>query len=114
MFCFFFVWSDTSPSDSCYLSLFGALQELGARGIICSVVVAVCRCGVCLCSSIQITAAETAGTTVATLVTIPPYGQRKGWVPRSQADFGDGGAYPEIMMAQYPILFIFHRNVLTF
>lgn len=33
----------------------------------------------------------------------PPYGQRKGWVPRSLDDFGDGGAFPEIMVAQYPL-----------
>ncbi|XP_075212329.1 puff-specific protein Bx42 [Lycorma delicatula] len=35
--------------------------------------------------------------------TAPPYGQRKGWVPRSQEDFGDGGAFPEISVAQYPL-----------
>ncbi|GAA5930925.1 hypothetical protein JCM10213_003946 [Rhodosporidiobolus nylandii] len=34
---------------------------------------------------------------------IPPYGQRKGWLPKSQADFGDGGAYPECHRAQYPL-----------
>lgn len=33
----------------------------------------------------------------------PPYGHRKGWVPRSQEDFCDGGAYPEIHVAQYPL-----------
>ncbi|CAM1508183.1 Fc.00g050310.m01.CDS01 [Cosmosporella sp. VM-42] len=32
----------------------------------------------------------------------PPYGQRSGWRPRSQEDFGDGGAFPEIPIAQYP------------
>ncbi|KAJ1920721.1 mRNA splicing protein [Mycoemilia scoparia] len=35
--------------------------------------------------------------------TAPLYGQRKGWVPRTQQDFGDGGAYPEIHVAQYPL-----------
>ncbi|KAL3873501.1 hypothetical protein ACJMK2_036610 [Sinanodonta woodiana] len=35
--------------------------------------------------------------------TAPPYGHRKGWVPRSQEDFGDGGAFPEIPVAQYPL-----------
>ncbi|XP_041354026.1 SNW domain-containing protein 1-like [Gigantopelta aegis] len=35
--------------------------------------------------------------------TAPPYGHRKGWVPRSQDDFGDGGAFPEIHVAQYPL-----------
>ncbi|PHH51685.1 Pre-mRNA-processing protein 45 [Ceratocystis fimbriata CBS 114723] len=33
----------------------------------------------------------------------PPYGQRNGWRPRSQEDFGDGGAFPEIPIAQYPL-----------
>lgn len=36
-------------------------------------------------------------------VTAPPYGQRKGWVPRTLEDFGDGGAFPEIIVAQYPL-----------
>jgi SNW domain-containing protein 1 len=34
---------------------------------------------------------------------IPKYGFRKGWIPRTEADFGDGGAYPEIHVAQYPL-----------
>ncbi|KAI8611106.1 SKIP/SNW domain-containing protein [Chytriomyces sp. MP71] len=33
----------------------------------------------------------------------PPYGQRKGFVPRSALDFGDGGAFPEIHVSQYPL-----------
>ncbi|KAI1390910.1 SKIP/SNW domain-containing protein [Hypoxylon trugodes] len=33
----------------------------------------------------------------------PPYGQRAGWRPRGQEDFGDGGAFPEIPVAQYPL-----------
>jgi len=33
----------------------------------------------------------------------PPYGFRKSWVPRSMEDFGDGGAFPEIHVAQYPL-----------
>ncbi|KAG9770169.1 pre-mRNA-processing protein 45, partial [Aureobasidium melanogenum] len=33
----------------------------------------------------------------------PPYGQRSGWRPRSVEDFGDGGAFPEIPVAQYPL-----------
>ncbi|KAJ1725246.1 mRNA splicing protein [Coemansia erecta] len=44
---------------------------------------------------------EPASTELAT-TGIPPLGQRKGWVPKTQADFGDGGAYPEIHMLQYP------------
>jgi SNW domain-containing protein 1 len=34
---------------------------------------------------------------------IPAYGQRQGWVPRTPEDFGDGGAFPEIHIAQYPL-----------
>lgn len=33
----------------------------------------------------------------------PPYGKRKGFMPRALADFGDGGAFPEIPAAQYPL-----------
>ncbi|CAJ0937139.1 unnamed protein product [Ranitomeya imitator] len=33
----------------------------------------------------------------------PPYGHRKGWVPRTLEDFADGGAFPEIHVAQYPL-----------
>ena len=33
----------------------------------------------------------------------PLYGQRSGWRPRSAEDFGDGGAFPEIPVAQYPL-----------
>ncbi|KAJ3087580.1 Puff-specific protein Bx42, partial [Physocladia obscura] len=33
----------------------------------------------------------------------PPYPLRKGWVPRSTLDFADGGAFPEIHTAQYPL-----------
>ncbi|XP_007432555.3 SNW domain-containing protein 1-like [Python bivittatus] len=33
----------------------------------------------------------------------PPYGYRKGWIPRMLEDFGEGGAFPEIHVAQYPL-----------
>lgn len=33
----------------------------------------------------------------------PPYGQRSGWRPRAQEDYGDGGAFPEVPVAQYPL-----------
>ena len=33
----------------------------------------------------------------------PPYGHRSGWMPRTLDDFGDGGAFPEINIAQYPL-----------
>lgn len=36
-------------------------------------------------------------------IEIPPYGRRSGWIPRTQEAFGDGGAYPEIHVAQYPL-----------
>ena len=33
----------------------------------------------------------------------PGYGSRVGWRPRVAQDFGDGGAFPEIPVAQYPL-----------
>jgi SNW domain-containing protein 1 len=33
----------------------------------------------------------------------PPQGHRAGWVPRALEDFGDGGAFPEIHAAQFPL-----------
>ncbi|KZZ98019.1 pre-mRNA-processing protein [Ascosphaera apis ARSEF 7405] len=33
----------------------------------------------------------------------PQYGKRSGWRPRNPEDFGDGGAFPEIPVAQYPL-----------
>ncbi|KAK6347103.1 mRNA splicing protein [Orbilia brochopaga] len=33
----------------------------------------------------------------------PPYGQRANWRPKSLEDFGDGGAFPEVPIAQYPL-----------
>lgn len=35
--------------------------------------------------------------------TSPPYGKRKDFIPRKPSDFGDGGAYPECHVAQYPL-----------
>lgn len=40
---------------------------------------------------------------IPTRPVIPPYGQRKEWKPTSQDDYGDGGAYPECHVAQYPL-----------
>ncbi|CAL1406925.1 unnamed protein product [Linum trigynum] len=34
---------------------------------------------------------------------VPRYLQREGFVPRKVDDFGDGGAFPEIHIAQYPL-----------
>eukprot|EP01137_Pigoraptor_chileana_P006596 Opistho-2@3281 len=33
----------------------------------------------------------------------PPYGKRRTFIPRTEEDFGDGGAFPEIAVAQYPL-----------
>nr|CAB3266452.1 SNW domain-containing protein 1-like [Phallusia mammillata] len=33
----------------------------------------------------------------------PPYGHRKGFIPRAERDFGDGGAFPEIPVVQFPL-----------
>jgi SNW domain-containing protein 1 len=34
---------------------------------------------------------------------IPRYGQRQDFIPQTQKDFGDGGAFPEIHVVQYPL-----------
>ncbi|KAI4377765.1 hypothetical protein MLD38_015343 [Melastoma candidum] len=34
---------------------------------------------------------------------VPPYLKRQGFIPRKVEDFGDGGAFPEIHIAQYPL-----------
>jgi len=34
---------------------------------------------------------------------IPPYGARKNFIPRKALDYGDGGAFPEIHIKQYPL-----------
>lgn len=51
------------------------------------------------------TAAETDDAQLASTPqsSVPPYGKRKGYIPRKDADFGGGGAFPEILMAQYPL-----------
>ncbi|KAI9891260.1 MAG: mRNA splicing protein [Vezdaea aestivalis] len=33
----------------------------------------------------------------------PPYGKRETWRPRVPEDYGDGGAFPELPVAQYPL-----------
>ncbi|KAF6114725.1 hypothetical protein HJG60_010659 [Phyllostomus discolor] len=35
--------------------------------------------------------------------TSPTYRYQKGWIPWLLEDFGDGGAFPEVHMAQYPL-----------
>ncbi|KAK3922446.1 Puff-specific protein Bx42 [Frankliniella fusca] len=47
--------------------------------------------------------APAAGALVSAQWTAPPYGQRRGWIPRTEQDYGDGGAFPEIAVAQYPL-----------
>ncbi|PPS06405.1 hypothetical protein GOBAR_AA14244 [Gossypium barbadense] len=42
-------------------------------------------------------------STVVTAKPVPPYLKRAGFVPRKVEDFGDGGAFPEIHIAQYPL-----------
>jgi len=46
---------------------------------------------------------KSAPGTARTTAKIPGYGSRRGFVPRSLGDFGDGGAYPEVHVAQYPL-----------
>ncbi|KAL5978168.1 hypothetical protein ACLOJK_029285 [Asimina triloba] len=41
--------------------------------------------------------------TVVKAKPVPPYGKRQGFIPRKPEDFGDGGAFPEIHIAQYPL-----------
>jgi SNW domain-containing protein 1 len=43
------------------------------------------------------------GVLVSALVAAPPYGQRRSFIPRNEADYADGGAFPEIHVAQYPL-----------
>lgn len=42
-------------------------------------------------------------TTTAKGQKVPPYGHRQNFVPRAQGDFADGGAFPEIHVAQFPL-----------
>ncbi|CAG9789983.1 unnamed protein product [Diatraea saccharalis] len=51
----------------------------------------------------EIKAKRVGSALVVSQSSVPPYGQRKGWVPRAEEDFGDGGAFPEIHVAQYPL-----------
>ena len=42
-------------------------------------------------------------STLTIQASLPAYGTRKGWKPTSPEHFGDGGAYPECHVAQYPL-----------
>ena len=44
----------------------------------------------------------------------PPYGHRSGWIPRSLDDYGDGGSFPEISIAQYPLEMGKKKSVIAF
>ncbi|XP_022154720.1 SNW/SKI-interacting protein-like [Momordica charantia] len=46
---------------------------------------------------------EAEQTSVIKPIPVPPYLKRSGFVPRKVEDFGDGGAFPEIHIAQYPL-----------
>ena len=48
-------------------------------------------------------AASASAASSASRSSAPPYPSRAGWTPSTQHDFGDGGAYPEIAVAQYPL-----------
>lgn len=48
-------------------------------------------------------AAERPAAAVVKHNPIPQYLKRKGFVPRKIEDFGDGGAFPEVHIAQYPL-----------
>ncbi|KAL6221865.1 hypothetical protein ACLB2K_005257 [Fragaria x ananassa] len=48
-------------------------------------------------------AAEAEKAVVVKAKPVPPYQKRQGFVPRKVEDFGDGGAFPEIHIAQYPL-----------
>lgn len=39
----------------------------------------------------------------------PVYGQRTNFRPKAPEDFGDGGAFPEIHFAQFPLGKIFTK-----
>ena len=51
----------------------------------------------------QRTAAVSQTALVSRHKVIPPYRHRQGYIPRTAEDFGDGGAFPEIHIAQYPL-----------
>ena len=46
---------------------------------------------------------ETAAAVSVGYIEPPPYLRRTEFVPRKESDFGDGGAFPEIPVAQYPL-----------
>uniref|UniRef100_A0A2P2IZT0 Uncharacterized protein MANES_03G025400 n=1 Tax=Rhizophora mucronata TaxID=61149 RepID=A0A2P2IZT0_RHIMU len=51
----------------------------------------------------RFTTSEAEQASVVKYNPVPPYLKRAGFVPRKIEDFGDGGAFPEIHIAQYPL-----------
>lgn len=54
----------------------------------------------------QVPESETTNTQAVVPVGLhepPPYLRRTEFIPRRESDFGDGGAFPEIPVAQYPL-----------
>ncbi|XP_061371360.1 SNW/SKI-interacting protein A [Gastrolobium bilobum] len=51
----------------------------------------------------RFTSSEEEKSTAIKQKPVPPYLKRAGFVPRKVEDFGDGGAFPEIHVAQYPL-----------
>ncbi|KAI4347074.1 hypothetical protein L6164_007923 [Bauhinia variegata] len=51
----------------------------------------------------RFSSSEAEKSSVITHKTVPPYLKRAGFVPRKVEDFGDGGAFPEIHIGQYPL-----------
>jgi hypothetical protein len=50
-----------------------------------------------------VAAAAAPVTALAAQKEAPPYLRRAGFVPRKAEDYGDGGAFPEVHVAQYPL-----------
>ncbi|EZG88190.1 SkiP/SNW domain protein [Gregarina niphandrodes] len=46
--------------------------------------------------------AEDSSRSAVVVSGVPLYPYRVGWVPKTQSDFGGGGAYPEVHLAQFP------------
>ncbi|CAO1628442.1 unnamed protein product [Sympodiomycopsis kandeliae] len=46
---------------------------------------------------------SSSSSSAVTITSRPARGNRRAWKPKMQEDFGDGGAYPECHVAQYPL-----------
>uniref|UniRef100_A0A1J3HA67 SNW/SKI-interacting protein n=1 Tax=Noccaea caerulescens TaxID=107243 RepID=A0A1J3HA67_NOCCA len=51
----------------------------------------------------RFTESESEKSATVTFKAVPAYLKRQGFRPRNPEDFGDGGAFPEIHVAQYPL-----------